>query len=218
MTNYINKDKPSQLSPKTANQLHISNLTESQKIISKCNALIRTVTNSPKQYQPGEGVCKDNVLSNDVVEEFNLPFDEESVKEKAIQPTREYKSLQRNTNDNLLESMFCHNSKNTERPQLYELPLSDMESFAQKFDQELETIPRNLVKNNERIAEIKVLQNIILRDKNERVSGLQYSLEDEWQKMEEKSNDSSNSKEVFSDSDVEVIDTTPQKIKSAKNV
>ncbi|GJQ70625.1 hypothetical protein Trydic_g23016 [Trypoxylus dichotomus] len=186
--------------------------TKSQYIINKCNALIKEAASSLPASPPKMKLCKEfDITIDDVVQEFNLPFDETAMDKKVLQTTPKGEQ----NKPELLSRKNLENKNVVED----EIPFCNMASIANEFAEELQPVPFQSTTNKSPL-EIKILQNVLLQNQNVNVeaSKLQYNLEDEWRKMEENiEQGSQTSEEVFSDTDVDVVETTPQKDKSSTN-
>ncbi|KRT80531.1 hypothetical protein AMK59_6735 [Oryctes borbonicus] len=186
-----------------------SKQTKSQCIIDKCNALIREAATSSVS-PPAKKMSKEfDITSQGIVQEFNQPFDEAMINKQVLQVTP--KKV-----DTLKESTSC---KDVEIGIEDEIPFSSVVCIANEFPEEMEPISFKSVAPNKSLSEI-MLQNVLLQkqDVNDEASKLQYNLEDERCKVAERiERGSQNSEELFSDSDVDVIEETPKKNQSSNN-
>lgn len=184
-----------------------SRQTKSQYIINKCDALIQEAAVSPPVSPPKKKLCKEYDITTQDLEEFKLPFNE------IISEPENFHKMAHKKTENHTESIFCRYGTNTQTTVLVDMPFSNMESLAEEFSKELQPMSAKSVSSNKSISDVKVLQNILLQKQDGvNTPELQYNLEDEWQKMEEcTARGSQKSEEVFSDSDIDLIETTPQK-------
>lgn len=200
--------------PRKELQSH-SKQTKSQRIVDKCNVLIKQATASPSFLTHQSKVCDErNITSAEIIKEFDLTFNGTVIDKEAKQSATERKFLT-NNKEHLSQLTSCKNVANVGLSQ--NMPLSNMECLALEFADELKPFSNN---HGGTDPQIVILQNIPLHKENTspRDTKLEYNLEEEWQKMDDADKNSVKSEEVFSDYDTDVVETTPQKHKTALSI